>query len=297
MRKILAFISIVALSSILSQNVLGQEPYRLNTVESTNPPAYLLPQTSVQVMVVSEKTTVRTGPYARFAQKYLGAIAPLTDKVTYSIKEAYIGYKTPLHSTFELSQVNVNTEKQAVSHVSDPKEFTKSLPDRTSIANKSLEDMARDAAMSVFSLRKRRTELITGETGENVYGAGMKDAINEMLRMENELLALFFGKQVVEESVKLLDVVPEKGNTNYVAFRFSPDLGVMSANDVTGEPVVLMVNPENKATGSAGKYNKKSVFYQIPDWAECRLIQGSNELDVARIPVYQLGITVAVEGD
>ncbi|MFR5872180.1 MAG: DUF4831 family protein [Alistipes sp.] len=42
----------------------------------------------VKVRVVAEKESVRVGPYARFAQKYLGVIAPLADKDIYTIKSA-----------------------------------------------------------------------------------------------------------------------------------------------------------------------------------------------------------------
>ena len=47
---------------------------------------YSLPQTSIMLTVVAEKETFIAGPYAQFAQKYMGAEARTTDEVTYTLK-------------------------------------------------------------------------------------------------------------------------------------------------------------------------------------------------------------------
>ena len=41
---------------------------------------YAMPQTTVVVDITVARESVVTGPYARFAQKYFGVIAPLADK-------------------------------------------------------------------------------------------------------------------------------------------------------------------------------------------------------------------------
>ncbi len=47
---------------------------------------YSLPQTSVHLKVTAEKEAFVAGPYARFAQKYLGAAARTADATTYRLK-------------------------------------------------------------------------------------------------------------------------------------------------------------------------------------------------------------------
>ncbi len=47
---------------------------------------YSLPQTSIMLTVVAEKATFVAGPYAQFAQKYMGAPARTSDEVTYTLK-------------------------------------------------------------------------------------------------------------------------------------------------------------------------------------------------------------------
>ena len=47
---------------------------------------YSLPQTSVMLTVVAEKENFVAGPYAQYAQKYMGSAARTEDKVTYTLK-------------------------------------------------------------------------------------------------------------------------------------------------------------------------------------------------------------------
>ena len=51
-----------------------------------NTVTYSLPQTSVHLKVTAEKESFVAGPYARFAQKYLGAAARTADATTYRLK-------------------------------------------------------------------------------------------------------------------------------------------------------------------------------------------------------------------
>lgn len=47
---------------------------------------YSLPQTSIMLTVVAEKETFVAGPYAQFAQKYMGSEARTEDEVRYTLK-------------------------------------------------------------------------------------------------------------------------------------------------------------------------------------------------------------------
>ncbi|HAY31196.1 DUF4831 family protein, partial [Alistipes sp.] len=71
--------------------------------------------------------------------------------------------------------------------------FLKVPIDKQSTVEKSAESMAADAANMIFSLRRHRLDLVTGEAGENVFGGGLKAALDEISRLEQEYLALFLG--------------------------------------------------------------------------------------------------------
>ena len=60
-----------------------------------------------------------------------------------------------------------------------------------------LQTAARNAAAAIFSLRKHRLDLISGEAGENVFGAGLPVALERLDRLEQEYLELFLGRRVV----------------------------------------------------------------------------------------------------
>lgn len=70
--------------------------------------------------------------------------------------------------------------------------------------------MAQDAANAIFSLRRHRIDLVTGEAGENVFGAGLKAALEEIDRLEQEYLSLFLGKQFRQRIVREFSVVPSR---------------------------------------------------------------------------------------
>ena len=59
------------------------------------------------------------------------------------------------------------------------------------------EQQAAAAADMIFSLRRSRKELITGDAGENVFGGGLKDALEALDAKEQAYLELFLGKKVV----------------------------------------------------------------------------------------------------
>ena len=61
-------------------------------VTSNSAVAYSLPRTTLKVTVEVEKESIRKGPYARYAQKFLGVMAPLADKDIYTITGGKIGF-------------------------------------------------------------------------------------------------------------------------------------------------------------------------------------------------------------
>ena len=346
MKKIVAY-GLMSLLMSTSATVSAQVNSYKSAVMGANSVAYALPQTVIKVTLVIEKESIRKGPYARFAQKYLGVMAPLSDKEIYSIVDAKLGYaeeadpaqiyvldnpeKSPLklyNSTPEgfiaaavegYGQPVLGPDrglvarpghgvdrpfgpagKEAViSHVMSDTSFVKVPVDKQSISDRSPEDMAMAAANTIYTLRKRRIELITGEIGENVYGAGLKAALNEINRLEQEYMALFLGKQYRQRIVKVYNVIPKEGNNNEVVCRFSEMAGAVDAADVSARPIFLDMTPENKVSqtpivNKPAKDFRGIVYSRIADMTVCRLMDGKNELAQDRIPVYQFGKVVQI---
>lgn len=182
------------------------------------------------------------------------------------------------------------------SGLADSESFGELPVNRTSAVEKSTEQMAADAANAIFTLRKRRFDLVTGETGENVFGAGLSAALKEMDRIESEYLALFIGKRYTQRIVKTFSVLPSDKGTAIVC-RFSPTKGVVPDTDLSGRPIVIEMTAEAGASeggqsvnmGGGSRKGAVSVRYRVPAVQIVKLVDGNDELARERIPVFQMG--------
>ena len=295
-----------------SATVQAQHPYiaPVGLIETVTGTTYSMPATTLTVDVVVKKESIRSGPYARYAQKYLGVIAPLANKDIYSISAAALDYSETGSVTLSMQAVgNGNSERTGdvrranapivISNMMSDTSFVRLTPDRTTLGEKSSEEMARDAANMIFTLRKKRIDLITGDAGENVFGAGIQAAIDEIGRLENEYLSLFLGKQIIQQISRRYTIVPDEGKTSYIVCRFSESGGLLADTDLSGRPILLEMRPEGRAKPETlprrdKKDSRPGIYFQVADYVNCRILDGKNELTSQRIPVYQFGTTIDV---
>ena len=160
----------------------------------------------------------------------------------------------------------------------------------------SLEDAARSAAEQIFALRRHRLELITGEAGEHVFGEGLKSALNEIDRLEQEYLELFLGKQVRTTAGYRYLVYPSADKKQYIFCRFSPAAGLLPENDLSGDMVVLQIEPSGNTSCSveAGPKESSDVMRRVADPSTCTVIAGGQEYARAVLPLFEFGRTVRV---
>jgi hypothetical protein len=247
-------------------------------------------QTTIYVCITVEQQEIIAGPYARYAQKYLGVAAPLADKLLYEIKGATISTEAAAHQQTGIP------EETVASHMNPVKGFPKLLIDRIYNSAGSLEDNARAAAARIFDIRKNRYELITGEVGENVFGAGLGSALAELDKLEEEYLSLFLGKQTTKTTSAEYEVVPAGDKENYIVCRFLATAGLLPKEDLSGQPIVLETTPLNHLSTEGFTVVEKPKdtdrAYRIADDVECRVISGNIEIVSEIIPIFQFGETV-----
>lgn len=254
------------------------------------------PSTELTIDITVRHEVLRTGPYARFAQKYLGIIAPLADKESYTIVGAAIGYiDQPVNSALLATAPNSST---TASHLGSASEFARLLPDRRSSIEGSNDEMASAAANAIFELRTNRQQLISGAAGENVFGAGLAAALDALDKTENEYLALFLGKQTVETLNYRFWVVPVKDKASYVVSRFSEVKGVLPENDLTGMPLIVELKSDGTLEAVYGKIKesrtKGDTEVAVADNMIARLMNGKTEVTRTTVPVWQSGIRTQV---
>lgn len=249
------------------------------------------PQTTLYIDIMVERQEIISGPYARYAQKYLGVTAPLSDKVSYEIIAATVCDKSDC-----VKQDYAVVAPPTTTHMNPPKGFPKLPIDKLSNAQSTLEENAKRAADQIFKIRRSRYELITAEAGENVFGAGLQYALEELDHMEEEYLSLFLGKQSTSTTSKQYKVTPVPDKQNYIVCRFSSIDGLLPDDDLSGQPVVL----DLKSLGSTStegltvveKPSKGDKPYRVAEETSCRLIFNNSEIASAVLPVFQLGKTV-----
>ena len=148
----------------------------------------------------------------------------------------------------------------------------------TSLDHKDESEQAEATAALIFSLRKSRLDLITGEVGENVFGAGLKAALDEIDSMEKRCLEMFYGSKSTTEEIHTFNITITPDKSEYCICRFNANSGVVESDDMSGVPVVLKVEtapykdyPELHPAPTK-KFFAKEVEYQIVPQSKCKLI-------------------------
>ena len=238
------------------------------------------PRTVLAVDVTVEKDVTLSGPYARYAQKFLGVRAPLTDKTGWAVN----------------APAPAEPSRRIMTYAAAEDEFARLQADKNDMTVLALEDAAREAANTIFSLRKHRLELITGEAGENVFGEGLKSALAEIERLEQSYLELFLGKRIVTTETRRYVVYPQADKKQYIVCRFSPAAGLLPESDLSGDMVLLQIEPSGNTSNALEASAKETnvVACRVADPSVCTVIAGGREYARAVLPLFEFGRTINV---
>ena len=281
MKKIFAILALVGIATVgVAQNIkAGLYDKQGNAVVVEAEPIVV----NVTLRVATEHFT--PGVYARYAQKYLGKRATLSEYSSLELVDA----KLTLGQAEELAP---KVEQES---------YTLPLPlNRTSATAQTTEEQAAATADMIFSLRKHRLDLITGEAGENVFGAGLKAALDEIARMEKECLDMFYGSKTIAEQTHIFNIAIAPDKNEYLVCRFSDKAGVVEADDLSGSPIVLKVETEKHKDypqlQPLGPKDKVSAEYIIVPQSKCSLIIGAELKGVVEFasPLYGAKSVVAL---
>lgn len=251
---------------------------------------FCVPVTAVWVDLQVVETRTIVGPYARYAQKLLGLTVPVANKSQWQIADVKLDYKLSEFAT-DVEPLAVEPAASAESSLLDEDGFAKLSVDRMSSAVSTEKNMARDAAERIFEIRKCRYGLITGELGENVFGAGLEAALEELRTMENQLLELFVGKRVV--NTKTIRYVVDASRKSSIVCRFSESAGVLPEGDLSGNPVVVKFTPlENESVTLSvpvkGAVDRYAVATKMKATVSSEQIVYAERI----MPIFQQGYTI-----
>lgn len=278
MKRIFAILALVALAATSNAQTIKAGLYDSKGVAVVAEAEPVV--VNVTLRVATEQFT--PGIYARYAQKYLGKRATLSEYSSIELIDGRLALGT--------------AEKVAPKVEQEP--YT--LPLSTNRLNgtaQTTEEQAAATAELLFSLRKHRLDLITGEAGENVFGAGLKAALDEIARMEREYLDMFYGSKSVSEQLYTFNVAITPDKNEYMVCRFSDKVGIVPTDDLSGRPIVVKVetakHKEYAELKPLGPKDKVSADYLIVPQSKCSLIGEAtlmDELDFAS-PLYGKSVT------
>ncbi len=168
------------------------------------------------------------------------------------------------------------------------------------IVEKNLEEKARDAADFIFLLRKRRSDFISVDADHNLNGEGLRIALDEINRLEQEYLSLFIGKSFTETAEHQFEFIPNEANgESTIIFRLSNSKGVLNPSDLSGTPFLLksIIEPLPDAYNTffqslaleKDKPVKEVIYYRVPVTATFSISDGKSELVSRRLSIYQYG--------
>ncbi|MBO5772156.1 MAG: DUF4831 family protein [Alistipes sp.] len=242
------------------------------------------PKSSLAVVLTTETERFTPGQFARYAQKYLGVRASLSERVASSIVAAEILAEMPTAKAVD--EVVESASEQSVLPIY-----------RSDNGALSVEQQAAKAAEMIYALRKQRRELIAGDIGEHVFGAGLKAALDEIARMEAECLSLFYGTTERRRQQYRFAIAPSADAPTSVLCRFRDDSGVLPIADLSGEAVVLNITPSAvDLSGITPATAKDKVVWEYAVAAPCRCVLtcGNTDLATVELPLYQFGRTITV---
>ncbi|MCM1151598.1 MAG: DUF4831 family protein [Alistipes sp.] len=289
------FRSLIFVLLLCRAGVSAQNPYVAveGAFESAEGVSVSDPRTVLAVDVEVECDRTLAGPYARYAQKYLGVRAPMSDKTLWSVRGASVSLLDD--RMLYGAAAPAAPEQRTVDYAVSDDEFARIQPDKLSTSVRSPEDAARDAANTIFSLRRHRLELITGEAGENVFGEGLQAALDEIARLEQCYLELFLGKRVLVSETRRYVVYPQSAKKQYIVCRFNSVDGLLPESDLSGDMVLLQIDPSYSVSDLAASPKEQSfVKCRLADLCTCTVICAGRECARAVLPLFEFGQTVKV---
>ncbi|MDR0989241.1 MAG: DUF4831 family protein [Prevotellaceae bacterium] len=173
----------------------------------------------------------------------------------------------------------------------DPRGF---LTEEILLAN-STAKMADLIAKEIYAIRESKNALTRGEA-DNLPkdGTQLKLMLDNLTVQERALTEMFAGKRSTEEKVYTFEITPREVD-RLVAFRFSKKLGVVEADDLSGEPVLITITDLKSLTIPPEvpvdpKKALDGIAYNVPGRARISVAYRGEEIYKAEVPVTQFGL-------
>ncbi|MBQ7449314.1 MAG: DUF4831 family protein [Paludibacteraceae bacterium] len=269
-------VSLICLLSTLTLNAEGLK--------------YFLPKTNLILKVEYEQVETRRGQYSQYAEKYLGTKDILTrDETNYRLLSLSVSAQTvadtskaysltdknlqPLFKNISLTAdgrlTGINTTPSCETQTDNLQIIFSNLqpatkPDilfepqlESQMLATSVARMAEQTAKQIYHLREARQALLTGESEHQPQdGQAMQLTLKQLDEQEAILTQMFIGTTIVKKHTKTILCELQHTEKQVIA-RFSQFQGLVPNDDLSGEPIYLIIDNLQLANDNQPKKAEK----------------------------------------
>lgn len=309
---------IIALGLMASTFAAAQDIYKPGEGEGI---VYFLPKTALQVNIIATKVIQQPGEFCQYANRYLRlndvssqpsvhweikqidvrsiGVPDSTKAYIMKLKDKNVASNVELTENGIVKAINTTAPKEEnegyqlekpAAHENARKYMTEEILMAGSTAK-----MAELTAKEIYNIRESKN-LITRGQADNMPkdGAAMKLMMSNLDKQEKALMEMFTGTSDREDKVFSFLVTPEENLRDQIAARFSRQLGVLSTDNLAGEPVYVSVSnsaPLPVPTEEGKKKKGNGILYNIPGKGNVTVSYNGKEVFKGELPVTQFGYT------
>lgn len=297
---------------------------------------YFLPKTSLRFVVKTTCTTRHAGPYAQYAERFLGIkdVARedfdswTLDSVTavpYSTPDERQAYTVTFNPNSSAPLVTLSPDGILLA-INDEATYGPELPQGSvsaiTMASTDPSDFfsedflragsnvkkAETLAEEIYDIRDKRALLANGEADFNpTDGQQLQLMLERQDAREQALKTLFVGTTSKKCYTYVIDYTPTQSTEGELLFRFSQHLGLVDIDDMAGAPYYLTLTDETthvqvtdtleiKPLKDSKKHPFSEVYYRIPGRAKVTVTDGRSELFSQSLAIAQFGEVESLKG-
>ncbi len=290
---------------------------------TTDGAIYYLPKTALHFLVQVEKTTYTPGEYAPYAERYLALHGVKTEKtVSYRVTNVMMQAvgQADTAKCFAL-KYNARSAASNLELADDgvllaintpgirqerPRHFTPSAKPRALnprqflneeiLAAGSMAKRAELIAQEIYNVRDSKNQLTRGEADYMPKdGEQLRIMLAQLDEQNQALTQLFAGTTVCDTTEYIIMTCPMTAVKDMVLFRLSQHLGIVNADDLSGEPYYLTIDDLKTVPVPADSKKKKrkleeeGIYVNIPGRIKATVTHRGREYFTEELTAGQFG--------
>jgi hypothetical protein len=292
---------------------------------------YYMPQTHLCVTIEYTCTQATPGPFYQYAQRYLGTCSVVTEEsISYQLQQIRVNSFVSADSTraykviaqkgvnaqllslsedgrllgYNIGQSKIDaTSTEAIEFTSPETAPTALMPllEEQFMAG-SIAKMAEGAAKMIYRIREARLNLLASEVEQTpADGMAMQLVLKQLDEQEKALTELFVGSIRQTQHNYHVTYTPTDAVENEVFCRFSKHTGIVSKEDLSGEPIYISLLAHKQHLGESVLLDSKGVlpsqvYYNLPGQADVT-ISFQNQSLKSILPIAQWGVAIPLAQD